>query len=112
MAEDIASFIEENQKFLKLEDAQTFEGYYVSSKIIPNRFKADTETIEYVLRTLRGRQITWTNGTLNVATRMHEAKPGDRIKITRNGLGNKTNYIVLTGSKLGPAIDISEEAPF
>jgi len=112
MANDINSYIEENQKFLKLEDGQTFDGYYVSHKVIPNRFKEDTQTIEYKVATLKGRRITWTNGTLSVATIISTAKPGDRIRITRTGVGNRTSYTILIGDKLGPALDLKDEAPF
>ena len=112
MANDINSFIEENVKFLKLEDGQVFEGYYIGNKVIPNRFKEGEQTVEYKVATLKGKRITWTNGTLGVARRFTEVDPGERIKITRNGLGAKTNYTILAGEKLGPALDVTDETPF
>ena len=110
MANDLGQYIEDNQKFLKLDDGEMFDGYFMSSKIIPNRFKDGEQTVEYTLATTKGKQIVWTNGTLGVAKLLAAAKAKDRVRISRSGLGPKTTYTILSGEKLGEPL--KEDVPF
>lgn len=112
MTDDLAAFVASKQKYLKLEDGEEFQGYFIGYKIIPDKFKVEEDpkatAVEYQFQTKEDRPIRWTSGNVSVANKLIKAKPGQEIRIKRLGKGSKTVYDVV----LVDAMYEGEAAPF
>jgi hypothetical protein len=99
MTDDLASFVASRQKYLKLEDQDEFQGYFIGYKIIADKFKISEDpkatTVLYAFRTKEDRPLEWTCGNVSVANKLVKAKPGQEIRIKRLGKGPKTVYDVV-----------------
>jgi len=95
MSDDLDKFINENTKFLKLEDGESWKGTYLGSKVIPNKFDTEKKTVEYQLGTKEGYGLTWTNGSIRVARAFKEITETDTVSIKRIGIGQNTTYEVI-----------------
>lgn len=90
--QDLNAYIKANMKYLKIDDGESFTEEYQGYKIIPDNFNPGQSTIAWDFKLDTGNLVPWTNGTSRVAKAMAEFKPGDKLQVTRSGLGPKTSY--------------------
>lgn len=96
---NLSEFVESKQKYIKLEDGEEFQGYFIGAKIIPDKFKLKDDpkatTVEYYFKTKTGKDMQWTCGNVGVAKGLSKAKEGQEIRFKRLGKGTKTIYDVV-----------------
>jgi hypothetical protein len=85
---------EENSKYLKLKDGETFCGVFLSCKKAPNRFEPGKQTVEYTFQNEEGREVSFENGSLGVSDFFGDLPDGSEFSMTRDGEGSKTRYIL------------------
>lgn len=90
---ELASWSKKNAKFFKLEDGEsetvTYEGY----TIIKSSFDPEKEVVRYTLKTVHGIK-TWDSSSGRIANFFDQVKPGQKVTITRIGVGKDTTYKV------------------
>lgn len=92
MGKTLSEFVKDNSKFLKLEDGGVFEGIYVVYKVVPSKFDPEKETVVYKLQYDDGKEIYFQTASIAVANTLGKLKGKERIRIKREGMGNKTSY--------------------
>ena len=86
---ELTNWAKETSPFIRLQDGESLEAVYNGYKIIPSRLDPDKETVQYKLGE---KYFESSSGAL--AKQFDEIKEGTKIKITRQGTGNKTKYIL------------------
>ena len=87
------AYIRDNMKFIKVNDGESVIETYQGYEIVPDNFNPGQKTIAWQFD-INGRTVSWTNGTSKVANQMKNFQPGDRLKISRSGIGPKTTYTI------------------
>lgn len=97
-------FVKDNSKFLRLDDGEIFEGFYMAYKITSSQFDPEKETVVYKLRYEDGKDVYFQTASVAVAKILGKLKGGEKIKIKRDGSGTKTKYHISS-----PDIQIAPE---
>lgn len=87
----LADWAKKNSRFLKIPDGGSATVVYKKSEPIPSVFDADKETVRYTFETEYGEK-NWDTSAGYVAFFFDELKAGQKVKITREGVGTKTKY--------------------
>lgn len=111
--EDLAQYAKENQRFLSLTSGESYVGYFMGFKRIPDRWKISEDpnatTIVYTLKDKAGRILEWTKSSGKVAAQMANIPIGSGISIL---MVKKGDYIIkpISGafSKDKPAESVEE----
>lgn len=118
MAQDLNSYIKNNSKFLKIEDGQTVTMVYKGFSIIPDRFNAGNETVQYLfLDPTTNKTLPWSKSSTRVAAQMAKIPVGETVTISRLGEGTETVYRIKLANASKPLGNVSnvptdEEPPF
>ena len=88
---ELGDFAKRNSQFITLADGESVEAVYKDYVIAPNSFDPEKETVNYKLETEYGTK-TFRSGACGLARLFEKIKKGSKVKITRNGTGNKTSY--------------------
>ena len=113
--EALRKFVKDNSRFLKLQDNEVFEGFYLASKVTSSKFDPDKDTVVYKLKYEDGKEIFFQTASVAVARTFADFDGGERIKITRHGTGNKTAYriespdIKIVADELQPDEELPED---
>lgn len=84
MSDDLEEFINRNQKYVSLQDGESWKGIYQGYSIGINSF--GNETVFWKFKPVGGNNIvTWQNATPRVALTMKKYKQGDCLEIKRQG---------------------------
>lgn len=89
----LGKWADKNRTYVKLADGETISALYLGYKIIPSRLDPEKETVQYDLE-IGGDSKTFESRSLALADVFDGIEEGSLVKITRNGLGNKTKYTV------------------
>lgn len=87
----LEQFAQDNQKYFKLSDGESFTGQYLGYSYGLSSFDPDKEVAIYKLRRQDSeRNIFWQQGSAKIAMAFSKLKPGTLVKITRTG-NDKSN---------------------
>ena len=93
MQKSLNDFINDNQKYLKLEDGESVDADFLGFRVIASKYDSNKETVEYGLK-VNGKTLIWTNGNVDIAKKMMNLKKGDPVRILKIVDGKKTFYKV------------------
>jgi hypothetical protein len=98
--EELAKFAKDNTRYLKLNPGESYVGYFMGAKKVPNQFKISKDptatTIVYTFKDGEGRMLDWSRDNPQVALDMSKIKIGGAFSLTMiqkgkyviQGLGN------------------------
>ena len=89
----LGDFAKRNSQYISLDSGESVEAVYKDSIVTPNPFDAEKEVVNYKFETEYGIK-TLRSGACALARLFDNIQPGTKIKLTREGLGNKTSYKV------------------
>lgn len=101
---NLNDFVRDNSKFLRLEDGESFEGFYLTFKVTGSKYDPEKETVIYKLRYEDGKEVYFQTASVAVAKTFGKLKGGEKIKIKRKGAGTNTQYLISS-----PDLQISPE---
>ena len=104
MSKTLNDYVKDNSKFLRLEDGETFDGFYSAYKVVGSKFDPEKETVVYKLRYEDGKEIYFQTASVAVAKIFGKFKGGEKIRIKREGSGTQTKYHITS-----PEISINSE---
>lgn len=92
----LEQFAQDNQKYFKLGDGESFIGSYLGYSYGLSTFDPDKEIAIYKLRRKDSeRNIFWQQGSAKIALAFSKLKPGSGVKITRTGSKKEnTSYTI------------------
>lgn len=94
MTKSLNDYVKDNSKFLRLEEGETFEGVYVTFKVVPSKYDPEKETVIYKLRYPDDKETYFQTASVAVAKTLGKFKGGEKIKIKREGSGTNTKYFI------------------
>jgi hypothetical protein len=87
---DLKSFIKNNSKYVDFKTVPSHTLKYINAKVVPNKFDADSETVEYTVEE-DGVERTFTSQNIGLAQLLVDHE-GEMVTITRTGEGAKTRW--------------------
>lgn len=95
MANDLNSYIERNQKFLKLADGESKILIYAGFATSFDPKNPEKEKVTYKFKTADSDKLKFlTSASIVLAQKMNKVSEGETIKLTRHGIETKTSYDV------------------
>ena len=89
----LGDFAKRNSQFISLGDGESIEAVFQSAVVSPNPFDVEKEVVNYKLETEYGLK-TLRSGACGLARIFDNIQPETKVRLTREGLGNKTSYKV------------------
>ena len=86
-------FAKRNSQYISLEDQESVEAVFKNAVITPNPYDAEKEVVNYRFETEYGIK-TLRSGATALARIFDNIQPDTKVKLTREGVGNKTSYKV------------------
>lgn len=90
---DLTDYVKRNSKTLSLKDGESVEVIYRGYRIGANKYDPEKESVYYQFETEYGVK-TFQSGALTLANLFDTIEKDTKIRITREGEGNKTKYFV------------------
>lgn len=105
----LEQFAQDNQKYFKLGDGDSFIGQYLGYNYGLSSFDPDKEVAIYKLRREGSeRNVFWQHASANIAMAFSKIKTGTTIKITRTGSEkNNTSYKIESFNGTLSAFDLN-----
>lgn len=111
--DDLKSYAKDSRKFLKLEDGESYVGFFVGHKKVPDRFRISEDptatTFIYTFKDANGKMLEWTKNSGKIAEMMAAVPHGSGISITRI---KKGEYLIKPLDVPMPAKLNDEQPPF
>ncbi len=89
----LMDFARRNSQYISLEDKECVEAVFKNAVVTPNPFDAEKEVVNYRFETEFGIK-TLRSGATALARIFDNIQPDTKVKLTREGIGNKTSYKV------------------
>ncbi len=90
---NLSDFAKRNSQYVSLVDEESIEATFKSAVVSPNPFDAEKEVVNYRFETEFGIK-TLRSGATALARTFDNIQPDTKVKLTREGVGNKTSYKV------------------
>lgn len=90
---ELREFVKRMGRFIKLGDGESTEAVYKGYKLGTSAFDGSKEIVLYSLETANGLKIL-KSGSCSLARQFERIEAGNKIRITRQGLGMKTSFLV------------------
>lgn len=117
--DELAQYAKDNTKYLKLNPGESYVGYFVGFKRVPDRFRLSEDpkatTIVYSFKDGDGRVLEWTRNSGKVAADMATIPIGSPFSITMIKKGEYLIQKIENGKRpakvQAPPPAVEEEAP-